>query len=833
VSDRYVNIALNIPVHKLFTYRVPEYINDVQPGMRAIVPFGSKTLTGMIVEFVKPDDTTKIKSLKTILDRSPVLDDKMIEFSKWMSEYYVAAPGEIYFLGIPKNINIKSIEYYSLSDNYKDNINKTKSKNESIFLITSIFETNDNDYLTLKQIEHRAEKLDLKRVIDEMLHSGILIKEKYYSEPTKEKFIKIISRNFKSNELENIIKENKIRSKKKIDALKILSETDKIELKYLFERSGLNYMGLYELFEKDLICIEQKRKHREPQDIYTERSKTIILNDYQANAIKEITDSIVKNKFETFLLYGVTGSGKTEVYIRSIRKVLEEGKQAIVLVPEISLTPQLIHRFRNAFGNTIGVIHSKLSEGERADTFDRIKSSDYKIIIGARSALFSPVKNLGIIVVDEEHDSSYKQDNSPRYQARDAAIVRAKISNVPVVLGSATPSFESYYNAKKGKYKLILLPERATKINMPEIKIFDIKYRNYLDFQKQKDYAYLFENYKSNVISKEFIIEIEERLLKNESVIVLQNRRGFHSYIECSNCGEVATCKRCNVALTYHKTIDLLKCHFCGYTRREYKKCDKCGSEKLLNKGVGTEKVEEELKKIFPKAIIKRLDSDSMISKKKYAQTIQDFYDKKINILVGTQIISKGLDFPDVTLVGVINADIGLLTPDFRATEKTFQILTQVSGRSGRSDKKGEVIIHTSHPDYAVFDDVSKYDYEKFYERELRFRKLFNYPPLSRMILIELRGREQNLVEGKSKELFNILTELNKEKRLEILPPNPPLISKLKDLYRFHLLIKSLKDKDLSGKYISSVLHFVKEYTEKNFPSGIRVIIDVDVNSLY
>lgn len=820
-------------MNKLFTYSVPEYAENVQPGMRAIVPFGNKVHTGIIAGFTEPENTEKIRDLKIILDKHPVLDEKMLEFSIWLSNYYISPPGEVFFLGIPRNINIKSVEYYSLSDNYKEKINLSKNKNELIFKITSIFETNDYDYLSLKQIEQRADSGELKKVTDAMVKEGILVKEKYFTEPTKEKFIKVISRNFQRSETEEIISANKIRSKKKIDALNLLAETDKIELKVLFEKSGLSYDGLNQLYEKDLIVIEQKRKHREPQDFFAEKTKQITLTEEQANAVNEIGGAVDKNKSGTFLLFGVTGSGKTEVYIRLIRKVLDKGKQAIVLVPEISLTPQLIHRFKNVFGNTIGVIHSKLSEGERLDTFDRIRASEYKIIIGARSALFSPVRDLGIIIVDEEHDASYKQDNSPRYSGRDAAIMRAKLLGIPIVLGSATPSLESYFNAQSGKYKLIEMKERATKIKMPDIKVFDIKYRNFLNFQKQKEYAYLFEDYKSNVISKEFVIEIEERLLRKESVMVLQNRRGFHSYIECENCGTVATCRRCNVALTYHKAIDLLKCHFCGFTQHEYKRCEKCGSDKLKNKGVGTEKVEEELKKIFPKYVITRLDSDSMSSKKKYAQVIKDFYDKKIHILVGTQMISKGLDFPDVTLVGVINADIGLLNPDFRASERTFQILTQVSGRSGRSEKTGEVMIHTSHPDYLIFDDVSSNDYLNFYNRELRFRKHFNYPPYSRLILVELRGRDKNLIEGKSKEMYNIITALDKEKRLDVLPPNPPLISKLKDLYRYHILIKSIKSKDASGKYISAIMHYIKDYAEKNFPSGVRVIIDVDVNNLY
>ncbi|MEI7485741.1 MAG: primosomal protein N', partial [Ignavibacteriota bacterium] len=403
---------------------------------------------------------------------------------------------------------------------------------------------------------------------------------------------------------------------------------------------------------------------------------------------------VTEKQFNVHLLYGITGSGKTEVYIRALEEVLKLGKTGIVLVPEISLTPQLISRFKNKFSDIVGVIHSKLSEGERLDTFIGVREKRIKIVIGPRSALFAPLTDIGIIIVDEEHDSSYKQENSPRYNARDMAIVRGKLNNAAVVLGSATPSTESYYNALSGKYKLLKLTTRATDATLPFIKIVDLK-----NPVKSDGFRYIEEIEKSKIkfLSKELLYAIHSRIEKKESVILLQNRRGYHSYIECVTCGYVELCEHCNVSLTYHKRIEYLKCHICGYSEKMITRCKECSSTKLIESGAGTEKIEEELNAVFPKARIERMDSDTMVSKFKYQRVLTDFSKGDIDILVGTQIISKGLDFPNVTLVGVVNADIGMLLPDFRAEERTFQLLTQVAGRSGRSNKSGEVLIQTRH----------------------------------------------------------------------------------------------------------------------------------------
>lgn len=835
MENKFVNVALNLPLDSLFTYKVPVHLQDaVEAGKRVLVSFGKrKAMTGIIVEVTDFTLLKNIKELKSVLDDHRILTDELIEFCNWLSQYYLAPIGEVLFSTLPRNINIKSEFYYFLNEDYKEKLDKSKLTDEIYIDIIKLIEKSVNRGLTSKQIEKKLKHSNASGNIKQLLESGIIKSENYYSKPTREKIIRLVLKNFSSSELSSLIKEFKIRSPKQILLLNKLTEKDRFELNEIKKLTGITASSINSLYRKELIMIKEERMHRDSAEIFSEGYKEISLNDAQTEALGKINKSVKDCTFKTFLLHGVTGSGKTEIYINAIQNALEHEKTAIVLVPEISLTPQLIHRFKKVFNNKVGIIHSRLSDGEKLDTYDRILNGTFKIIIGARSAIFAPLKNLGIVIVDEEHDSSYKQENSPRYSGRDAAIYRAKLNNASVILGSATPSVESYYNAQSGKYELISLLERATKINMPEIKIIDLLKSQEKEYvEDRKDFFDKIDKVRVKFLSKELIYEIGERLGKKESTIILQNRRGYHSYIECLECGNVEKCTRCSIALTYHKAFDILKCHYCGYSRKYTKICSVCNSSKTIPKGAGTERVEEELEKIFPTAVIKRMDSDTLTSRKLYHQILKDFYDNKINILAGTQIISKGLDFPNVTLVGVVNADIGLLNPDFRATEKTFQILTQVSGRSGRSDKKGEVLIQTNHSDFYVFNDIRNHDYKNFYENEIKSRKILNYPPYSRIAIIETKSEDKLLAESKIKEIFNLTKKFDKTGILEVLPPNAPLFSKLKDKYRFHLLIKSGKEKDSSGKYLHSVLKEIKNYAGNNFPKKVNVTIDVDAVNL-
>ncbi|MCE1165944.1 MAG: primosomal protein N' [Bacteroidetes bacterium] len=823
MKGTFANIALDIPVDSLFTYSIPGYLTDkVETGARVLVPFGKRVLTGFIVSFADECGFENVKDVKSLLDDEPALTDEMLRFGMWISEYYLSPPGEILAQFIPKKLSIKSEISYCLSEDYTAGVNALRNAKDIVLDIVSLFAKSPGIKLTKKQIDKRL-NLNTSYYVEFLSGKGILVKEKLYSQATKELTVKCAVRNFKEKTAEEAIAAHGIKAVKQVELIELLAENEKIEIAELGKRHKIASSTVNSLYKKGILNIIDLKKERGHTEMFEEEDKKIVLNGEQEVCLKKIIESADSGKFKSFLLHGVTGSGKTEVYIRALEDVISKGKTGIVLVPEISLTPQLIKRFKNRFGEKVGVIHSKLSEGERLDTYNGIQNGKYRIVIGPRSALFAPLKKPGLIIVDEEHEGSYKQENSPRYNARDMAVIRAKINEAVVVLGSATPSVESYFNAKNGKYELLTLSRRATESTMPFVRIIDMKKRSESDgFEISEE----IEKLRVRYFSKELAYDVKRRLERKESTILLQNRRGYHSYIECLTCGHVETCDRCSVSLTYHKKINLLKCHLCGFTKKVMAKCTECSSERLVESGAGTEKVEEFLTGLFPEARIERMDSDTMVSKYKYQKVLSDFYKGHTDILVGTQIISKGLDFPNVTLVGVINADIGMLLPDFRATERTFQLLTQVSGRSGRSDKEGEVVIQTNHPEYKLFEKVADHDYEGFYETEIRSREAGIYPPFSRIGLVEIKSKNQKLADLTAKDIYNKLKDFRYYKYLQVLPPSQPLISKAKDFYRYHLVIKSSKTTDVSGKLLTDALKHIRNSVDHK--GDIRISFDVD-----
>ncbi|MGB3018249.1 MAG: primosomal protein N' [Ignavibacteria bacterium] len=829
----FAEIALDLPLHSLFTYSIPGHLtNEAVEGKRVVVSFGKRTVTGIIVSLSHSTHLKKVIPIKFISDKNPVINSELLKFCKWISDYYIAPPGEVLFSCVPRKSNLSSTIKYELAERARETFDNAGFRSRMYEEIFNIFMNSDDKALTLKQVEKRSGLSKLKRYIENLIDKRIINEITGYELPTKERIQKIVSPGKEIEDAASILKEHNLRSPKYTEAIKLVRESGSTEFQGISEMTGITLSQILRLSELGIVTIIDKRVMREHEGEYQELQKDIVLNEHQQNALDKISGSIEIGNFKSYLLHGVTGSGKTEVYIKVASKCIATGKTVIILVPEISLTPQLIHRFKVVFRNTVGTIHSKLSEGERLDTFDRILNGDIKIVIGARSALFAPLKNIGLIVVDEEHDSSYKQETSPRYNGRDAAVYRASLNNAVVLLGSATPSIESYYNASTGKYTLVNLPERVSESFMPEIKIVDLSDKESFDEEEKRDFLETLEKTRVRFLSKDLIFEIGRRLMLKENVIILQNRRGYHSYLECRTCGNVEMCERCNIALAYHKALGLMKCHYCGFSRVYTGICSKCNSMAITPKGAGTEKVEEELQKIFPRAVIVRMDSDTLTSRRKYEKILKDFYDGKIDILTGTQIISKGLDFPNVTLVGVINADIGLLNPDFRATEKTFQILTQVSGRSGRSNKKGEVLIQTNHANYFVFGSVKSHDYQGFYEREIKLRKDLTYPPFSRIALIESKCENLSQAENSAKEIYNFITSADKKKILNVFPPVQPLFSKLKDKHRFHVMIKSPKDKDPAGNYLASVLRKARDHSQTKMSRSVMITFDVDAVNL-
>lgn len=558
-------------------------------------------------------------------------------------------------------------------------------------------------------------------------------------------------------------------------------------------------------------CVRRIRKRAMPvisrgEGGIAERSTPFSLNTQQEEALGLLLKSVEKGKSEVFLLHGITASGKTEIYLQAIAHVLEREKQAIVLVPEISLTPQTSERFEERFGEKIALLHSQLTDSQRYRTWKRISSGEAEIVIGPRSAIFAPVKDLGLIIVDEEHENSYKQMESPRYHLRDAAIMRGKLNKAPVLLGSATPSIESYCNAQSGQYGLIELTGRIDDRALPDVDIIDMR------------------DEKSYILSAYLKQELEKRLSVRERVILFLNRRGFSSFSLCRSCGYVVRCPKCSVSLTYHASSGSLVCHYCSYEEKPQKLCPQCGSGYLKRLGVGTQQVEKEVLRLFPKARVQRMDSDSTSVRGSHMRIYNAFKNGEIDVLIGTQMIAKGLDIPEVTLVGVISADTALNFPDFRASERTFQLLTQVAGRAGRGDIPGKVIIQTFNPGHYAIAAAKNHDYEGFYKKELEFRRQLLYPPFSHLIILTVTGKKQETVESSADTVGKLANGLNQEKKIDVLGPVPAPLSRIREKYRWQVILKGKKMSNLHKILIS----LYEELGEWRKLKGVKVIVDVD-----
>jgi primosomal protein N' (replication factor Y) len=613
-----------------------------------------------------------------------------------------------------------------------------------------------------------------------------------------------------------------------------LKEQDAAEISVseLLKRSGATTKTLREFVASGVLKIERREVNR-AQDFGTEEQTLgLQLNDNQRAVLDEFTKAIDAGSTRTFLLHGVTGSGKTQVYIEAIRHCLNQGKTAIVLVPEISLTPQIVRRFKSHFADSVAVVHSRMSAGERHDVWRLARQGNYKIVIGPRSAVFAPLSNLGLIVVDEEHEASYKQfDSVPRYNARDVAIVRATRTGAVVVLGSATPSAESYHNAVTGKYTLLEMPHRIDAVPMPTIDIVDMMEERRRAYEQMKmslpeEERRVLRNFKQSPVSAILREKIEQRLQKREGIILLQNRRGFAPFVECPDCGYTEMCDRCSITLTYHMAKKHLRCHYCGLVRAPRAQCPQCGGFNIQLRGVGTQRVEEELARLFPAARILRMDLDTTSRKGAHDRLLKKFGSGEADILLGTQMVAKGLDFPRVTLVGVISADTQMLLPDFRSSERTFQLLTQVAGRAGRSSLLGEVIIQTHQPGHHALRHVIDHDVKKFYEEELEERRALMYPPFSRIALIETRGTNEASVQKHSEKFGHLLKA--SDGQLTILGPAPAVIAKINNQYRWHILLKSPKTVDPSGALLRATLRKALAAYGRFSNRSVRLTIDVD-----
>ena len=810
---KFAEIAVDAPLgqSRLFSYEIPSDLN-VAPGNSVMVPFGAQILQGIVFNISDTSIVEKTRQIIELTDPEILIDQQRLEICKWMSKFYFSNLFNSSVLMLPPGSHKRYINWLTINE-------------DSTFSPTSEIQKKIVDeFIETKKI--RQDQLIRKfgnrasYSINAMVAKNFLIKTQELNQRSvKEKYIqipKITALGFlalEQNQLSHNQHKALIEIKENFDKNVPISEF----------RKKFNTYSINKLIDKSFIELVQKRQFRSPLDgKKNEKKNPVNLSSEQEFAVSQIYE-MLDNPQEVpkaILIHGVTGSGKTEVYIESVRHCLELNQNAIILVPEISLTAQIIERFQEHFPDQIGVIHSGLTQSEKFDEWWRIKNGDYRIVIGSRSALFAPMPNLGLIVIDEEHDPSYKESNlSPKYQVKDVAMQMAAKLNLCVVLGSASPDVETYFRAERGRYKLARLDHRfGLNNNLNQSKLADVEVVDMKEELKNGNYS---------IFSNNLILQMQEKIEKKEQIILFVNRRGTFSLVQCQNCGQVFNCSSCDKTLTYHSESDYLKCHYCGLIRKSFSNCTKCDSASISKYGLGTQLVEDEFKKLFQNVSYVRWDSDVTRNYKEYQNILNTFANGEAQVLIGTQVIAKGHHIPSVTLVGVVNADIGLGLPDFRASERVFQMLCQVAGRSGRGDTTGKVIIQTYQPDHYSIENSSEQNYKNFYSKEISYRKSFMYPPYSKIIRLIKHDINNSSCERDAFSLFKLLKSQQSEWGLhdtDILGPTPAFPSRIKGHYRWQILLR--------GNRPESLLDTI-EFRE--LPHSMKISKDwsVDVNPLF
>lgn len=779
---------------RAFDYHIPDHLATViQPGIRVVVPFGPRKIQGFVVGIHEKSDFDELKEIVEPMDIAPVLNDELLKLGDWLTEHTLSYKISAYQVMLPPALKAKyekKIKLISPVDDLPEEIRplfqqKTEVPWEAV-----------TDYLNLLH----------KEVLNGTLEVVYEVKER-----VKKKKLKAISPCMNPKELQGILDSLAANAEKQKLVVEYFIDNQKsVELRELVAYLGVTSSTITSLVKKGVLKEEVIEVYRDPYENRTfEKTERLPLTQEQEKAIAPILASIEENRQNVFLLYGVTGSGKTEVYLQSIEQVIKKGKEAIVLVPEISLTPQMVKRFKGRFGDEVAVLHSGLSVGEKYDEWRKIQRKEVKVVVGARSAIFAPFENIGIIIIDEEHETSYKQEDNPRYHARDVAIERSKYHQCPVVLGSATPSLESFARASKGVYKLLSLPKRMNNQALPTVEIVDMREE-------------LREGNRS-MFSRVLVESLKDRLQKKEQIVLFLNKRGHSSFVMCRDCGYVVNCPHCDISLTYHRFNQQMKCHYCGYESNVPLRCPECNSEHIRYFGTGTQKVEEELGKIIPEARVIRMDVDTTSRKGAHERLLTDFQEGKADILLGTQMIAKGLDFPNITLVGVLSADTMLHLPDFRSSEKTFQLLTQVSGRAGRHELPGEVIIQTYTPEHYSVELAAEQNFDRFFEREMLLRKMHQYPPYYYIALITVSHENVAMVASVTGNITKFVqSKLSKE--AHVLGPVASPISRMKNRYRYQCLIKYKREPELNKTLKTILEHYQQEMVSK----GLQISIDVN-----
>ena len=769
--------------NQLYDYIVPvEWEKIVERGMRVGVPFGNRYVLGYIIDLTAETayPVHKLKPLAELLDASPVLTEELLALGNWLSETTLSLKVTAYQAMIPAALKGKVDKQFVLTDGpVPEEVRKYFGKRKIIPFAEMI-----ND-------KSAAEKINdwLK---NEYIQVRYTVKNKVAAKKEK-----IISINGTDEEIEKFLAALHKRSEKQRQLLLYMKEHKEVPLRQIIENNIATRTTVKTLIEKKILIESEREVYRHPYaDENEKRPKKLDLTKKQQKVLAPILQTIENHEHRTFLLHGVTGSGKTEIYMQAIERVLKKGKEAIILVPEISLTPQMVARFKGRFGKKVAVMHSGLSVGEKYDEWRKMAKKEVSVVVGARSAIFAPFTNIGIIIIDEEHEASYKQEESPKYHARDVAIYRAKYHSCPVVLGSATPSLESYARALKGRYELLTLNERVNQMQLPKVHVVDMR-------EELRDGN-------RSMFSRALFEKMVDRLKKNEQIVLFLNRRGHSTFVMCRDCGYVPACPHCDISFTYHKTNHSLHCHYCGKEERFMNVCPSCQSPHIRFFGAGTQKVEEQLAKILPEARVIRMDVDTTRKKGAHEKLLNRFAKGEGDILLGTQMIAKGLDFPNVTLVGVLAADSMLYLPDFRAAERTFQLLMQVSGRAGRHELAGEVIIQTYTPNHYSIEYVKRHDYEKFFYHEMQLRKANGYPPYYYLTIVTVSHPELKETVQTTEKISRFLkNELSKE--TAVLGPVASPIVRLKDRYRYQCMIKYKNEPKLNEALKKILTHFRQE----------------------
>ncbi len=815
----FVEMALPLPLRQTFTYRLPVGMQEnIKIGARLLVPFGKRQLTGYAVALhtkISPEieiEEETIKDALELIDGEPLVTEEIVRLTQWAADYYSASWGEVLKASLPAGINATTEQIYTITTKGRDELLKISSANTIKAKI--LYFLGENGETSGREITKKFGVSQSQRALRE------LVKENRASvfqrtlttkvKPKRRKAVRLLPPE-SHNENQKPFTEAQAR------IIETLLATDgEIIFTDLIEKADASASSIQTLAKRGILEIVVQEVWRDPLlDIKLPEITDLTLTEEQSGVLLEIEKAIEKAKYKAFLLHGVTGSGKTEIYIRAMQMVLDKGKSAMMLVPEIALTPVFSRRLRAVFGDEVAILHSNLSTGERFDEWRRLRSGTARIAIGTRSAVFAPLQNIGLVIVDEEHDGSYRQNESPFYHGRDVAIVRANFAGAVVVLGSATPALESFHNSQNGKYDYLTLPNRIGNRPLAQAELVDMR----LVFRSEG---------KDAVFSPQLFEAIEETHARKEQSIILLNRRGYSSFVLCRTCGESIRCNNCDITLTFHKRESKLVCHYCNHRERTPHKCPHCASRFLYFIGEGTEQIEDILRRKFSNLKIARIDRDTTSRRKSFEETLMAFSRGEIDMLVGTQMLAKGHDFHNVTLVGVISVDAGLALPDFRSAERTFQLLTQVAGRAGRGSLAGRVLIQTFYPEHYALQHASTQNYDDFYAEEIRFRKNLNYPPFVALASILIKHPNYNFAFDNAQILCECLQKSNTKKNCIILGPAPAPLARLKGEHRLQILVKARNRRDLR-----ETLDFALSEAQEKFCDLRIVNVEIDpVNML-